>query len=87
MIPLLVLVLISGRIVVTEVMPNPAGSSGAREPEDRNEFVELHNLSDAANAEEESAFTKVRRALSKLAAATPRYQCQECGFSKQCGDA
>jgi lipopolysaccharide biosynthesis regulator YciM len=47
------------------------------------EFVELHNLSDAANAEEESAFTKVRRALSKLAAATPRYQCQECGFSSQ----
>jgi lipopolysaccharide biosynthesis regulator YciM len=47
------------------------------------EFVELHNLSDAANTEEESAFTKVRRALSKLAAATPRYQCQECGFSSQ----
>jgi lipopolysaccharide biosynthesis regulator YciM len=47
------------------------------------EFVELHNLSKAANTEEESAFTKVRRALSKLAAATPRYQCQECGFSSQ----
>ena len=29
------------------------------------------------------AFTKVRGALSKLAAATPRYQCQECGFSSQ----
>ncbi|NQV86899.1 MAG: hypothetical protein HQ492_07475, partial [Woeseiaceae bacterium] len=26
---------------------------------------------------------KVRSALSKLAGSTPRYQCQECGFSSQ----
>ena len=47
------------------------------------EFVELHRLSSAESTGEESAFTKVRGALSKLAAATPRYQCQECGFSSQ----
>jgi len=35
--------LCAGRIVVTEVMANPAGSSGAHFPEDRNEFVELYN--------------------------------------------
>ncbi len=47
------------------------------------EFVELHRMSSAESTGEESAFTKVRGALSKLAAATPRYQCQECGFSSQ----
>ncbi len=44
------------------------------------EFVDLQKLS-ADNGDE--AFAKVRRALSKLATATPRYQCQECGFSSQ----
>lgn len=47
------------------------------------EFVDLQVMSDGSKADEESAFTKVRGALSKLAAATPRYQCQECGFSSQ----
>lgn len=48
------------------------------------EFVDLHRISDADKPEQdESAFTRVRGALSKLAAATPRYQCQECGFSSQ----
>ena len=46
------------------------------------EFVELQRLSDE-KGETDSAFAKVRGALSKLAAATPRYQCQECGFSSQ----
>jgi len=46
------------------------------------EFVELQQMSKVEGAAE-SAFAKVRGALSKLAAATPRYQCQECGFSSQ----
>ena len=47
------------------------------------EFVDLQQLTENAGNDGESAFTKVRRALSKLAAKTPRYQCQECGFSSQ----
>lgn len=47
------------------------------------EFVDLQAMSDGGKSDAESAFTKVRGALSKLAAATPRYQCQECGFSSQ----
>ncbi|MCG8369898.1 MAG: lipopolysaccharide assembly protein LapB [Proteobacteria bacterium] len=46
------------------------------------EFVDLQRLSEAKD-EGDTAFAKVRGALSKLAAATPRYQCQECGFSSQ----
>ncbi len=46
------------------------------------EFVDLQKLSGEAGDGDE-AFVKVRRALSKLASATPRYQCQECGFSSQ----
>ena len=44
------------------------------------EFVDLQKTSEEDGA---SAFAKVRHALSKLAATTPRYQCQECGFSSQ----
>jgi lipopolysaccharide biosynthesis regulator YciM len=47
------------------------------------EFVELQQISAAVNDEGGTALAKVRGALSKLAAATPRYQCQECGFSSQ----
>ena len=47
------------------------------------EFVDLHQLSAADAESHESALEKVRSALSKLASATPRYQCQECGFSSQ----
>jgi lipopolysaccharide biosynthesis regulator YciM len=47
------------------------------------EFVELQQLSDGDNGSHDSALAKVRSALSKLASATPRYQCQECGFSSQ----
>jgi len=35
----------AGRVVITEVMANPAGGSGIHAPEDRNEFVELYNAS------------------------------------------
>ncbi len=47
------------------------------------EFVDLQALSNTSAESRESAFAKVRRALARLAAATPRYQCQECGFSSQ----
>ena len=46
------------------------------------EFVDLHQLS-GGGEEHDEALQKVRAALSKLANATPRYQCQECGFSSQ----
>jgi len=42
-ITLLLTLLAASRIVITEVMANPAGASGAHMPEDRNEFVELYN--------------------------------------------
>ena len=38
---------------------------------------------DQPRDEEESVLAKIRKALSKLATASPRYQCQECGFSSQ----
>ena len=47
------------------------------------EFVELQHLSTGEQGSHDSALAKVRGALSKLASATPRYQCQECGFSSQ----
>ncbi len=47
------------------------------------EFVDLHQLANEADTSHEAALEKVRSALSKLASATPRYQCQECGFSSQ----
>ena len=47
------------------------------------EFVDLQQLSRNEPDAREVALQKVRRALSKLATATPRYQCQECGFSSQ----
>ncbi len=41
---LLLLTAIAGsRVVINEVMANPAGGTGALQPEDRNEFVELYN--------------------------------------------
>jgi len=46
--PILLALLAAGRIVITEVMANPAGTSGAHMPEDRNEFVELYNPTDSA---------------------------------------
>jgi lipopolysaccharide biosynthesis regulator YciM len=47
------------------------------------EFVDLQQLAADDGSDGESAFAKVRTALSKLAMSTPRYQCQECGFSSQ----
>ena len=47
------------------------------------EFVDLQQITEDAANDGDSAFAKVRGALSKLAANTPRYQCQECGFSSQ----
>ena len=43
------------------------------------EFVDMRRLSDG----DETALARIRGALSKLASSTPRYQCQECGFSSQ----
>lgn len=47
------------------------------------EFVELQQLSTGDVGSNFAALAKVRGALSKLASTTPRYQCQECGFSSQ----
>lgn len=47
------------------------------------EFVELQQLSRGDQGTSDEALAKVRGALCKLAGATPRYQCQECGFSSQ----
>ncbi len=47
------------------------------------EFVDLQELTRQDAGAHEAALKKVRSALSKLASATPRYQCQECGFSSQ----
>ncbi len=47
------------------------------------EFVDVQRLSGAEGDADEAAMAKIRTALSKLAAASPRYQCQECGFSSQ----
>ena len=43
------------------------------------EFVDMQRVADG----DETAMAKIRKALSKLASSTPRYQCQECGFSSQ----
>jgi lipopolysaccharide biosynthesis regulator YciM len=47
------------------------------------EFVDLQGLTAGEGETRASALRKVRSALSKLASSTPRYQCQECGFSSQ----
>mgnify|MGYP003643566973 CR=1 FL=1 len=47
------------------------------------EFVDLQQLSSDDGESKQAALAKVRGALSKLARTTPRYQCQECGFSSQ----
>ena len=47
------------------------------------EFIDLQTLSEGDAESRKAALAKIRSALSKLAAATPRYQCQECGFSSQ----
>ncbi len=47
------------------------------------EFVDMQKLTMGEEATHDTALAKVRGALSKLASTTPRYQCQECGFSSQ----
>jgi len=42
-------------------------------------FVDLQRVTEG----DVGAMSKVRSALSNLASSTPRYQCQECGFSSQ----
>jgi lipopolysaccharide biosynthesis regulator YciM len=47
------------------------------------EFVDVQHLTSEDKSSRDSAFARVRGALGKLARNTPRYQCQECGFSSQ----
>jgi lipopolysaccharide biosynthesis regulator YciM len=47
------------------------------------EFIDLQRMHAAGKGEREAALAKVRSALSRLAASTPRYKCTECGFSSQ----
>ena len=47
------------------------------------EFIDLQSAADGDEESRQEALSRVRQALSKLAAATPRYQCKECGFSSQ----
>lgn len=47
------------------------------------EFIDLQSAADDDEESRQEALSRVRQALSKLAAATPRYQCKECGFSSQ----
>ncbi len=47
------------------------------------EFVDLHRLSERTADSDAPALARIRQALCKLATTTPRYQCQECGFSSQ----
>lgn len=47
------------------------------------EFIDLQVVMDGDEHRKGLALAKVRSALGKLAAATPRYQCKECGFSSQ----
>ncbi len=43
------------------------------------EFIDMQSVTEGDDA----AMARVRKALSNLASSTPRYQCQECGFSSQ----
>jgi lipopolysaccharide biosynthesis regulator YciM len=45
-------------------------------------FVDLDALR-GADSDREEALARIRAALSRLAGSSPRYQCQECGFSSQ----
>ncbi len=47
------------------------------------EFIDMQLLAGKDAASRHDAMCKVRAGLSKLATATPRYQCRECGFSSQ----
>lgn len=47
------------------------------------QFIDLQRINDSEEDSRSQALTKVRSALSRLATATPRYKCTECGFSSQ----
>ncbi len=47
------------------------------------EFIDAQQLDDSDPEKRRRALARVRGGLAKLAAATPRYQCHECGFSSQ----
>lgn len=47
------------------------------------EFIDLQNIEQEDAADRAAALQRVRAALSKMAAVTPRYQCKECGFSSK----
>lgn len=47
------------------------------------DFIDLQSMDGANGQYRAAALKKVRKALSKLASTTPRYQCKECGFSSQ----
>ena len=47
------------------------------------EFIDLQRMDKTGKSERDAAIAKVRSALSRLAASTPRYKCTECGFSSQ----
>ena len=47
------------------------------------EFIDLQRFDETDKSERAAALAKVRSALSRLAASTPRYKCTECGFSSQ----
>ena len=47
------------------------------------EFIDLQSAAEDDPEARQEALARVRHALGKLAASTPRYQCKECGFSSQ----
>ncbi len=47
------------------------------------EFIDLQQVVGDDESTRHDAIARIRAALSKLAAATPRYKCKECGFSSQ----
>ncbi|HZD52248.1 MAG TPA: lipopolysaccharide assembly protein LapB [Woeseiaceae bacterium] len=47
------------------------------------EFIDLQAARGGSAKDRRAALARVRAALNKLAAATPRYKCTECGFSSQ----
>lgn len=47
------------------------------------EFIDLQRIHASDTDNRDAAIARVRAALSRLAASTPRYKCTECGFSSQ----
>ena len=47
------------------------------------EFVDLQRVRAGSEGDRQEALARIRSALNKLAATTPRYRCTECGFASQ----